>query len=179
VDPFRVLGVTPAATDAELRDAYLRRSKELHPDRYADASEADRAAATRAMQELNVAYDAARARDRYVAPPTPPPTYTYTPPRPRRVRWFVIALAVAVLGVGALASSGSSKNAPLPGMNFAQLEGKCVTFDKVGLPDDVVDCTRPHDARVMKLVDHGTPCPIWTNEQIAGTPVDLCLDTHQ
>lgn len=191
MDPFAVLGVAPSATDAEVREAYLRRSKELHPDRYAEASEGARAQATRAMQELNAAYDAARRRDAFVPPPPPPPPYTapsyatstwHAPasPRPRRVRWFVIGVTVFVLAVAALASTGdATKNAPPPGANFAQLEGRCVTFDEVGLPDDVVDCTRPHDARVMRVVDHGVPCPIWTDQTIAGTPKDLCLDTHQ
>ena len=47
MDPYAVLGVGRGSTPAEIRAAYLRRSKELHPDHYADATPEQRDAAIR------------------------------------------------------------------------------------------------------------------------------------
>lgn len=57
-DYFAVLGVSPAATTAELRQAYRRLAKLWHPDRYVDASPALRAQAERRMRALTRAYAA-------------------------------------------------------------------------------------------------------------------------
>jgi DnaJ-class molecular chaperone len=51
-DPFELLGVSRQATLREIKDAYRRLAKELHPDRNPD----DAAAAER-FKEVNVAYD--------------------------------------------------------------------------------------------------------------------------
>lgn len=67
------LGVTSVATVEEIRDAFRRRARELHPDLHPHADSADRA-------RLALRFDAAReARDilvRYTADPLrkPPPT---------------------------------------------------------------------------------------------------------
>ncbi len=51
-DPYQVLGVARAASDAELKKAYRKRAKELHPDRNRDDPKAqDR------FSELNTAYE--------------------------------------------------------------------------------------------------------------------------
>src|SRR5829696_5452948 len=54
VDPFSVLGVTPAASDEELAAAYRELAKAWHPDRRGRAGE-------ERMAEINVAYELLRA----------------------------------------------------------------------------------------------------------------------
>jgi hypothetical protein len=51
-DPYRTLGVSPDASDDELRDAYRRLVKIHHPDRNGGTAEA-----TRRFQEIQDAYD--------------------------------------------------------------------------------------------------------------------------
>lgn len=52
-DPYRVLGVPTDATNEEIRRAYRRRARELHPDL---ALPQDRPGRTRRFQELQEAY---------------------------------------------------------------------------------------------------------------------------
>lgn len=54
---YETLGVTPSATAKEIRKAYLRRARALHPDRQLDRSEADARRAEEAMQVVNAAWD--------------------------------------------------------------------------------------------------------------------------
>jgi hypothetical protein len=195
VDPFAVLGISRSATEIEVRDAYLRRSKTLHPDRFAEASAEEQESATRAMQEVNAAYVAIRSGT-FAAPPeptpSPPPANTpYIPSRPpapvkkRRASRLVIVLAgfAAAAGIALLSGNGGPRHvtpaSPDQTVDLNRLQGSCLAYNDEGRLDDVVDCTRPHAARVMKVVDHGTPCPIWTDSSIPGTSKDLCLDTHQ
>ena len=37
MDPYKVLGVSPSATDDEIKTAYRNLVKKYHPDRYANA----------------------------------------------------------------------------------------------------------------------------------------------
>lgn len=65
---YDLLGASPDATQAELRRAYLKRARELHPDQFVDHPEAERAQAERKMQDVNVAWDAlsdSRSRQDY------------------------------------------------------------------------------------------------------------------
>lgn len=56
-NPYEVLGISPSATDEEVKEAYRRLAKKYHPDNYsADNPLAD--LATEKMQEINEAYDA-------------------------------------------------------------------------------------------------------------------------
>ena len=52
-DPYKVLGVSPDASDEEIKQAYRRLAKKYHPD----LNPGDQEAARR-MQEVNAAYDA-------------------------------------------------------------------------------------------------------------------------
>lgn len=54
-DPYKVLGVSPNATDEELKTAYRELAKKYHPDNYADSPLADLAGEK--MKEVNEAYD--------------------------------------------------------------------------------------------------------------------------
>lgn len=54
-DPYRVLGVSPNATDDEIKSAYRELAKKYHPDNYANSPLADLAGEK--MKEINEAYD--------------------------------------------------------------------------------------------------------------------------
>lgn len=55
-DPYAVLGVSPSASDEEIKRAYRDLVKKYHPDNYANTPLADLAEAK--MKEVNEAYDA-------------------------------------------------------------------------------------------------------------------------
>lgn len=54
---YDTLGVKPSASAQEIRKAYLRRARALHPDRQLDRSESDARRAEEAMQVVNAAWD--------------------------------------------------------------------------------------------------------------------------
>ena len=54
-DAYNVLGLTPNATDAEVKQAYKRLAIQFHPDRVANLGEDVRKAATLKLQKLNEA----------------------------------------------------------------------------------------------------------------------------
>ena len=51
-DPYKVLGVSPNATDEEIKQAYRRLAKKYHPDRNPNNPEA-----AKKMQQVNAAYE--------------------------------------------------------------------------------------------------------------------------
>lgn len=54
-NPYEVLGISPNATNEEVRDAYRSLAKKYHPDNYVDSHLADMA--EERMKEINSAYD--------------------------------------------------------------------------------------------------------------------------
>ena len=54
-NPYEVLGISPDATNEEVRDAYRALAKKYHPDNYVDNPLADMA--EEKMKEINSAYD--------------------------------------------------------------------------------------------------------------------------
>ena len=54
-DPYKILGVSPTATDEEVKSAYREMAKKYHPDNYSGSPLADLAGEK--MKEINEAYD--------------------------------------------------------------------------------------------------------------------------
>ena len=54
-DPYKVLGISPNATDEKVKNAYRELARKYHPDAYSDNPLADLAAEK--MKEINDAYD--------------------------------------------------------------------------------------------------------------------------
>ena len=59
-NPYRVLGLTPDATDDEIKEAYRTLAKKYHPDNYVNNPLAD--LAEEKMKQLNEAYDQIQAK---------------------------------------------------------------------------------------------------------------------
>lgn len=55
MDPYKVLGVSPSATDAEIKTAYRNLAKKYHPDKYNGHDLED--LASEKLKEINTAYD--------------------------------------------------------------------------------------------------------------------------
>lgn len=60
-NPYRMLGVTAEASDAEVEQAYRRLIAQYHPDRFAGAAPELRAQAEARAREINAAYDRIKA----------------------------------------------------------------------------------------------------------------------
>ena len=54
-DPYKVLGVSPDASDDEIKKAYRALARKYHPDKYRDSDLAD--LASEKMKEVNAAYE--------------------------------------------------------------------------------------------------------------------------
>ena len=54
-DPYSILGVSPSATDDEIKTAYRKLSQQYHPDKHLDSVMEE--IATQKMAEINAAYD--------------------------------------------------------------------------------------------------------------------------
>lgn len=54
-NPYQILGVSPNATDEEIKQAYRELARKYHPDKYRDSDLAD--LAEEKMKEINAAYE--------------------------------------------------------------------------------------------------------------------------
>ncbi len=59
-DPYRILGITEDASQAELDQAYRRLMSQYHPDKFATAAPELRRKAEVRAREINAAYDRIR-----------------------------------------------------------------------------------------------------------------------
>ena len=64
---YQALGVTPAASDQEIRRAYLHLARQYHPDVHARSGPVSLALAEDRMCELNLAWEVLRDRSRRAA----------------------------------------------------------------------------------------------------------------
>ena len=56
LDPYKILDISPNATDDEVKSAYRELARKYHPDNYVNNPLAD--LAQEKMQQINEAYDA-------------------------------------------------------------------------------------------------------------------------
>lgn len=61
-DPYKILGVSPEASQEEIKKAYRKKAKEYHPDLHPDDPNANRK-----MNDVNTAYDILMNPDKYAA----------------------------------------------------------------------------------------------------------------
>lgn len=57
MDPYKILGVSPSASDDEIKSAYRTLVKKYHPDRYATAPKEVQEQVSEKVKQINTAYD--------------------------------------------------------------------------------------------------------------------------
>lgn len=62
IDPYKVLGISPGASQDEIKKAYRKKAKEYHPDLHPNDPDA-----ARKMNEINEAYDLLQNPEKYEA----------------------------------------------------------------------------------------------------------------
>jgi molecular chaperone DnaJ len=171
---YELLGVSPEASAAELRDAYRRAARQHHPD-------AGGVRSAEAMADINLAWWVLRDPDRrraYDLSLTPPalapepdvadddepvvvrrPSYNplaryQDPPRfPWRFMAILAAIGVAVVMIGVILHRPSK---PAPPDNLLT-PGSCIVVESNGDAAEV-DCANPHDGVVATIVPFDEPC---------------------
>lgn len=189
---YRRLGVTPAASTAEIRDAYRSLAGRFHPDRLAGSGDAERALAERRMREINEAWrvlgdpDRRRAYDRErwgggtaaASPPGPSaasvPVATSPPDLvdvvgplsvggARAVRHLPWLVLVAVLGgIFVVTAYASRDPEPDAPVRSGNEVGTCLDVDP-GPVTTVVPCDGPHEFRIASRSSTAEGCPVGTD----------------
>jgi curved DNA-binding protein CbpA len=188
---YEVLGVEASTSPEDLRRAYVRRARALHPDRHVGADPDRTAVAARAMQEVNEAWRVVRnpaARAAYDArlrrPERPPsavrapsagPPVQTVPDEPvvrvvRGLPWVAAALVLAAIFVFTAFAAGSADDG---GRSPSSWVGQCVT-GSAGSQIREVGCDIEGASRVDLVVVRASQCGAGSS----ATPVDdawLCL----
>lgn len=175
---YERLGVPPDATPAQLRTAYRRAARDVHPDRAGDASSAAMAAINEAYRVLSDPALRRRYDDLLAAPvatgqpgggPSAPgrarvPDDADLRARlavaatPSRFPWrFLLAMGVLAIGVVVVAAVLTDPPAPAPIDNILR-PGDCVVLTPT-LEAAESACTGTYDARVRVLVPFDQTCP--------------------
>ena len=169
-DPYAVLGVSRTAGDAEIRDAYRRLARRVHPDVAGDTN--SRAGAP-TMSEVNAAWavlsDPARRRaldDELVRPRSTSmsgsnesagPVVVEPLPRPR-IPWKLM-LGIVVIGSAAVLTAHANTTSPAPGTPDQLLQsGSCVDIDDMSVAVEV-SCDGAYDGVVRQLIAFDRACP--------------------
>jgi curved DNA-binding protein CbpA len=187
---YEVLGVNSSTGQEELRRAYVRRARALHPDRQVGADPERAARAARAMQDVNeawrvlrdpssrAAYDAGLRRPERA--PLPAHTSSAGPlvhpgpeePVARVVRglpWIAMALVLGAIFVFTAFAGSTSDSGPSP----SDWVGKCVV-GTTGSQLREVGCGTAGASRVDLIAVRASQCPSLSS----ATPFEdawLCL----
>ena len=188
---YEVLGVDASTSQEDLRRAYVRRARALHPDRHVGADPNRAAAAARAMQEVNeawrvlrdpaarAAYDARLRRPERPAVPvrTPPagPPLAPVPEEPvvrvvRSLPWVAVALVLAAIFVFTAFAGGGSDDG---GQSPRRLANRCVV-GAAGSRLKEVDCDSEGAQVVALIAVRSSQCGAGTAATPAGD-LWLCL----
>ena len=202
-DPFRTLGVSYSATQAQVYEAWRETIKRLHPDAAPHASDDTRARLTEETARVNAAYQALRTdlegmRERFdPSRPAPQPAGRpvqnnaagipqYVPARipggwlfRRPITWILLSIAF-VAGLIVLNDIGSPEPAQNPTVSTsAQLPagwyvGNCLVGTQTVVP---VRCEHQHSARIVARVGAQEYCPPETDGTVFRENVYFCIDT--
>lgn len=183
---YERLDVPPAASEAQVRQAFRRAAQDAHPDRHGDASSARMAEINEAWRVLGDpdrrrAYDdllglfaavltataaataagaaqTGSAQTRADDDSTPScPLADHVPPARRRFRWRAV-LAIEALAVGAVLTVPLLTTSARSTPDPTLRQGDCIVLDAELRPIEV-SCSLQHDAVVELLVPFGTSCP--------------------
>lgn len=169
-DPYRVLGVARGATEAEIRDAYRRLARRLHPDVAGDVSSTGGSTGP-TMAEVNEAWSLLSdpARRRTLDEVRPQPTAgtrtgadhdtVVVGPLPRaRIPWRLM-LGIVVIGSAAVLTAHANTDSPAPGAPDQLIQsGSCVDIDDMSVAMEV-SCDGPHEGVVRQLIAFDRACP--------------------
>lgn len=169
-DPYLVLGVARDASESEIRDAYRRLARRLHPDVGGDAgpagptmAEVNAAWSTLSDPARRRAHDAARQRpstdhgtrvgDRAGAGPV-----LVEPLARPRIPWRLM-LGIVVLGSAAVLTAHANTRPAPPGAPDQLIQaGSCVDIDDMSAAFEV-RCDGPHEGVVRQLIAFDRSCP--------------------
>lgn len=179
------LQVAPTAPATELRRAYHRRARLLHPDLHRDRPPAEQAEADEALRRLNRAWDVlgdVEERGRYDRSIGLVPLYADGDPDTGahgglwyRPGVWLTAVGVAVVLIVVTAYAGTPGGGPAGGPTTTTSPvGRCL------LPEGAVEgfgpCG-PGDRRIGSVATNGSDCPAGTvAHAVRGRPVIVCLD---